>query len=134
MNKSLEGVVCLNHPDTPAVARCATCAKPICEQCAIREDDQVFCSAECRQNGLASAAVVNTIMRAKKRGDLRRRVVFLIKLIILSGLVYAGWVYYSRNRDDIDSTVKGIDIDSKVKGTVEKLDRSLEKLDKAVKD
>ena len=65
----------------------------------------------------------------------------LLKLIILAGLVYAGWVYYNRHRDeidskvkDLDSRVKSIDIDSKVKGSVEKIDKSFEKLDKAVKD
>lgn len=139
--KSLEGVVCLNHPDTPATARCATCAKPVCGQCAVPGGDQVFCSGVCRQNGLDSAVVVNDIMQIKKRGDFRRRVLLLLKLIILAGLVYAGWVYYNRHRDeidskvkDLDSRVKSIDIDSKVKGSVEKIDKSFEKLDKAVKD
>lgn len=139
--KGLDGVVCLTHPDTPATARCATCAKPVCATCAVLAGSQVFCSERCRQNGLDSAAVVNDIMQTKKRGDFRRRVIFLIKLVILAGLVYAGWVYYSRNRDeidrkvkDLDSRVKSIDIDSKVKGSVEKIDQSFEKLDKAVKD
>lgn len=139
--KSLSGVVCLNHPDKAATARCATCAKPVCAECSVLGGGQVFCSVVCRKNGLESAAAVDGIMQTKKRGDFRRRVMTLVKLIILAALVYGGWVYYSRNRAKVDSTVKdvgskvkSIDIDSKAKGAVKQIDKGFEKLDHAVKN
>jgi hypothetical protein len=139
--KSLQGVVCLTHPDTPATARCATCAKPVCDQCAVAAGELLFCSAQCRQNGLDSAAVVSNIMDIKKRGVMRRRLLTLIKFIILAGLVYGGWVFYKRNPDSIDSKVKeldsrvrNIDLDSTVKGSMKQVDKAFDKLDKAVKD
>ena len=35
--------VCLNHPDTPAVTRCATCSKPICKQCIVSKNGSSYC-------------------------------------------------------------------------------------------
>ncbi len=34
---------CLNHPDTPAVAFCRSCGKPLCEECKRPVQGTVFC-------------------------------------------------------------------------------------------
>jgi TM2 domain-containing membrane protein YozV len=35
---------CLNHPDTPAVAFCRSCGKPLCEECKRPVQGTVFCA------------------------------------------------------------------------------------------
>src|SRR5690349_2431365 len=34
---------CLNHPETPAVAFCRTCGKPLCDACRRPAQGSVFC-------------------------------------------------------------------------------------------
>jgi len=39
--------MCVVHHDRPAVTRCATCHRPICEACVVSTADGKFCSREC---------------------------------------------------------------------------------------
>ena len=38
---------CGNHPDTPAVADCGACAKPVCLMCVEESPEGTFCSGSC---------------------------------------------------------------------------------------
>ena len=39
--------MCVVHHDRPAVTRCGSCHKPICDECIISTSDGKFCSREC---------------------------------------------------------------------------------------
>ena len=67
MSSKINGSVCLNHPNVPAVAHCATCRKPICADCAKTAEGITCCSKACLQNALDSRAVVGDIMARKKK-------------------------------------------------------------------
>src|SRR5205085_955656 len=41
------GSQCQNHADTPAVANCDRCSKPVCALCLLEASQGTFCSAEC---------------------------------------------------------------------------------------
>jgi len=90
------GSVCLNHPDVPAVAHCATCRKPICADCAKTAEGITCCSNACLQNALDSGIVVGDIMARKKKSGLKRAVRNLITLLII--LVLAWFAYQHRDR------------------------------------
>ena len=51
---------CLNHPDTPAVARCATCGKHVCAQCVVSRNGSSYCSKACADSAANTAGRVNT--------------------------------------------------------------------------
>lgn len=50
------GTQCENHTDTPAVANCDRCAKPICALCLLEASQGTFCSSDC-MNATASAPI-----------------------------------------------------------------------------
>ena len=75
--------VCLNHPDTPAVTRCATCGKPVCKNCIVNKNGSNYCSQVCADNAQKSAGRVSEVMESRKRADSRRGVRTLVILIIL---------------------------------------------------
>ena len=41
------GQQCQNHSDTPAVANCDRCSKPVCALCLLEASQGTFCSADC---------------------------------------------------------------------------------------
>ena len=41
------GSQCQNHSDTPAVANCDRCSKPVCALCLLEASQGTFCSADC---------------------------------------------------------------------------------------
>jgi hypothetical protein len=41
------GAQCQNHSDTPAVANCDRCSKPVCALCLLEASQGTFCSADC---------------------------------------------------------------------------------------
>lgn len=92
---SLKGVVCLNHTDKPAVARCAVCRKPLCGNCMKQSNDMIFCSDKCMKNGLESVGRVNKIVANKKRTDFAGTIRKLITLIVLA-LIVLGCYHYRK--------------------------------------
>ena len=67
--------VCLNHPNTPAVARCATCGKPICSQCIVSRNGSSYCSAKCADSAASSDGRVKDVLAEKKRTNAKGTVV-----------------------------------------------------------
>lgn len=43
-NNPNSGSVCINHPDTLAVAHCCVCRRPVCRDCLIERDGYKCCS------------------------------------------------------------------------------------------
>ena len=85
--------VCLNHPDRAAAYRCAGCHKPICEECGVTAEGQVFCSDRCAEGYLATReGVANFAAGAARRRRARivRWCLFLL-LLALAWLAYRHW-------------------------------------------
>ena len=91
--------VCLNHPDTPAVTRCATCGKPVCKNCIVNKNGSNYCSQVCADNAQKSAGRVSEVMESRKRADSRRGVRTLVILIILIAAGAAAYYFYTKNKE-----------------------------------
>ncbi len=50
-------MTCKNHPDTPAVDRCAGCAEPFCSDCLVEMHGQKYCGS-CKIMALKGQPVV----------------------------------------------------------------------------
>ena len=100
-DKSVANSVCLNHPDRPADTRCTTCHKPICNECAIRDGNNVFCSDQCRENYDSTRENVEAFQERKRREKRRKMIKRLIILIILIAIGAAAYKYFADNPDDL---------------------------------
>ena len=117
--------VCLNHPDTPAVVRCAACGKPVCEACIVQHNGSCYCSGTCAQNAENSAGRVNEVVESRKRADKKSKIRTVIFLIIVAAIAAAAYVYYKNNKSDVDrfisKTEKQINSAAQsTKGTIQK--------------
>jgi len=78
--------------------RCLSCLKPICEECAVYDNNnQSYCSKQCLARSINSSEVF-----AKQSAQMAtdRRVSFIKKIIIfaiLIALVFFGYQYYKDN-------------------------------------
>lgn len=95
-------MVCLNHPDVNAIAKCAACGKPLCAECVMIYDNQKYCSEACHLKGLASQLRAESVIEKKKKTDRRSGVrsfmIFVVILAVAAGAVY----FYSQNKKTID--------------------------------
>ena len=64
--------VCLNHPDTPAVARCASCNKPICKKCIVSRNGLNYCSEKCADRAASSVKRVDNVLENKSRCETQK--------------------------------------------------------------
>jgi len=67
---------CIMHPDTPAVARCGRCHKPLCSECVVSTADGKFCSQACAQK------VADFRKAHKKRSSTSHPIRKLVKLVV----------------------------------------------------
>ena len=98
-------MVCLNHPDREAVYKCAACGKPLCEECIIENEGDVYCSDSCMTKGIASKARSAYIISDTARNNRKRGVKGFVFFIIILLLAAVGIYYYSQNKEKIDSKV-----------------------------
>ena len=77
----MSGTYCLNHPDTPAVARCATCGKHICAQCVVTKNGAKYCSEACAQAAANSNLKCNAAFALALIGD-KTAVPELLRLVL----------------------------------------------------
>ncbi len=103
---NLSETYCLNHPDTPAVARCATCGKHICAQCVVTKNGTKYCSEACAQAAANSAGRVDSAEAAGRRNASRARLRGIITLIILIAIAAGAWYYYKTHSKEVDSFVQ----------------------------
>ncbi len=111
--------VCLNHPDTPAVTRCATCSKPICEKCIVNRNGSPYCSETCAANASESVDRITRTLDEKRRTNTRTRYrAIILLLIILIAAAVAAW-FYSQNKSDVDRLMRktSAQLDRKVQET-----------------
>ena len=96
---------CLNHPDTPAVARCATCGKHVCAQCVVARNGSSYCSKACADSAANTADRVNTAVDAERKIAARARIRTIVIIIILAAAAAGGWYYYQGHKDEVNSKV-----------------------------
>lgn len=120
-------MVCLNHPDVNAVAKCAACGKPLCAECVMIYDNEKYCSEQCHLKGLASQLRSSQVISEKKSTDrksgAKKFVVFVIILLVAA----AGAYYYSQNKKAIDRKAK-----SSIRSVKNKADAAIAEGKKAV--
>ena len=114
--------VCLNHPDTPAVTRCAACAKPICPKCVVLRNDSRFCSAQCADNADKAYDRVNTVVESKKRADGRSFTRLIAILLIIAGIAGGIYYYYKSNPSKANKIIKKAELE--MKKVEKKIERS----------
>lgn len=98
--------VCLNHPDTPAAARCATCGKPVCSQCLVTRNGSDYCSERCADNAENSEERVNNVLENKKKVDSKLRIRAIVLLILLIAAAAAAYYFYQHNKNDVDRFIR----------------------------
>ena len=110
-----DGPVCINHHDRPAVAHCASCRRPICEECLVEQDGFKCCSKKSLQQALASTAITNDVLsRRKKAGSLGALAGFIklvVILAVLAGIWFSGlgpkWLrWLTKKKDQTVQTVQ----------------------------
>ena len=93
MADRINGSVCLNHPNTPAVKRCAVCSKPLCAECVQMHDGVPYCSDLCWDNAKRTGMLVKDVEERKKSTAVKVLIRKIVYLFIIAALAYAGWHY-----------------------------------------
>lgn len=119
--------VCLNHPDTPAVARCASCNKPICKKCIVSRNGLNYCSEKCADRAASSVKRVDSVLENKKKVDAKSKKRTLIVIVILLAAIAAAAYYYHNNKDDINRMMKKTErkINRSMKSTKKSIEKSI---------
>lgn len=123
----VNGPVCLNHPDTPATARCAACGKCICDECIVSRNGFSYCSERCAENAAASQSRVDCALEGKKRADAKGKVRALIVLAVIVLVVVGIYIIYQKNQEANSGFFKqvGSDLDSTWSNTKKAVKKSL---------
>ena len=98
-------MVCLNHPDRDAVCKCAACGKPLCEECAVADDGDFYCSQMCMEKGIASKARSSYIIEDTARNNRKRSVKGFVFFVVIVIIAAAAYYFYSQNKEKIDSKI-----------------------------
>ena len=101
-------VVCHNQP---AAFRCKQCHKPMCDECAFKDDNGAFCSRECAAN-YRSFKQAPPLEPRGKAGSLLKTVVILVLLAAVAVAVFAygakkGW-FGPEAKEAVDNTQRRI--------------------------
>lgn len=105
MSEALNSV-CPNHPDTPAVARCSACGKPVCAKCLVTRNGVQYCSDRCATLAESRKADVGIVLESKKKADSARRIRSVVVLVVIVAAVVAGYYFYRQNRKDINRFIR----------------------------
>ena len=130
----IEGSVCLNHPNVPAVARCAVCRKPICADCVVKHEGVTYCSTKCRDDAIRTGAMVAGVQESKSRSNNKRIIMTLVKLIILLALIAGGWFGYKKLKEDPEGKKLLKNVTTEVKKAGHKVEQTVDQGKQAVKE
>ena len=119
--------VCLNHPDTPAAARCATCGKPVCAQCVVERNGSSYCSAKCADNAANSEQRVNDVLENKKKVDARLKIRSIIIFVVIILIAAGAFLYYRNNKSSVERFIRKTEnkIDSGAKDAKNSIQKSI---------
>ncbi len=106
MANRINGSVCLNHPNTPAVKRCAVCSKPLCASCVQMHDGVPYCSDLCWENAKRTGLLVQDVQKRKKSANTKAFIRKIIYLVIIAALICGGYYLYTRNKSTIDAQLQ----------------------------
>ena len=98
--------VCPNHPDTPAVARCSVCGKPVCAKCLVTRNGVQYCSDRCAALAESRQADVGMVLESKRKVDSARKVRSVIIFILIVAAAAAGYYYYRTHRNDVKRFIR----------------------------
>ena len=101
-------MVCLNHPHRDAAAVCASCGKPLCNECILKADGNIYCSEACHLKGAASAARSAEVISTSAKVDRKARKRFWITFVAVLILAGAGYYFYTQNRKAVDKKLDKI--------------------------
>ena len=128
--------VCLNHPNTPAVTRCATCGKPICSQCIVSKNGSNYCSAKCADSAASSDGRVKDVLAEKKRTNAKGKIRALIIFFLIVAVAAAAYVFYKENKSDVDKFVEKTEsqVRAGAKDAQQNIQKSVPKDSKSTRD
>ena len=106
MADRINGSVCLNHPNTPAVKRCAVCSKPLCAECVQMHDGVPYCSDLCWENAKRTGMMVEDVEARKKAANAKAFVRKIVYLVIIATLAYGGYYLWTHHKGEITSGAK----------------------------
>ena len=94
-------MVCLNHPDVNAAAKCAACGKPLCAECVMIFDNQKYCSEACSLKGQASSLRAEQVIDSKRRADRRSGIGKFLTFIIIIAIAAAAVCFCLKNKETV---------------------------------
>ncbi len=109
--------VCLNHTSIPAVSRCETCFKPLCDNCILEVEGRHFCSEKCADDSLDKRGRIAVLESVNQRSKSASMAKHIFVLLVFAGLSYAGYNYWQNNRNKIGDD----SMDGKIKTTTVKV-------------
>jgi hypothetical protein len=95
--------VCLNHTSVPAVSRCETCFKPLCEECILEIEGRHFCSEKCAENSFDKRGRMAVLDAANQKSKAAAMVRNIVILLVLAGIAYAGYVYWQGHKKEVQN-------------------------------
>lgn len=98
-------MVCLNHPETPAVAKCNACGKPLCADCIVSEGGSPYCSAACYRKGVAAQVRSQETLQEKAGTEarIRRKRFFWAVILLVLAAIAMCWYFNERYQDNLES-------------------------------
>ena len=86
---------CVVCHDQPAAFRCKQCHKPVCDECAFKDENGAFCRRECAAN-YRSFQQIQARTHPAKVGSLLKTIVILVLFAAVAVAVFAygakkGW-------------------------------------------
>ena len=95
-------MVCLNHPDVNAIAKCEACGKPLCAECVMILDNRKYCSEACHLKGLASQLRAESVIGEKRKTERKGKTGKIFVFIIIIAVACAAAYFYSKNKKAVD--------------------------------
>lgn len=124
--------VCLNHPDTPATARCASCSKPVCARCIVQKNGKNYCSQKCADLAEQGAARVDSVLDNKQKVERKGRTRNIVIAIIVLAAVAGGICWYMHYREESKTLAEETDDFFQKAG--KKLNRAAKDAKKSIED
>lgn len=101
--------VCLNHPEREATGKCATCFKPVCSECMVTHQGQIFCSELCKLRCEQTADGVDRYTQNNRSLKRRGLVKKLIIITVLIGIAVGAMIYLKNNPEAKNKLQQKID-------------------------
>ena len=100
--------VCLNHTNTPAVSRCLTCFKPLCQVCIVDKNGEHFCSELCAAKHESTNPGIQEFEDEERARRFKSTIKKVAIFIIIMALGAGGYYYWTNNKADVKKNVDQI--------------------------